>query len=412
MFHRDSANQERYRLWLRKRPPLSEPGTDDPGGVLNGPGYLYRPRQILLEIGESPAYQRVTGLLENYRAHADERLNQSFASAGLPVEAFLLPPDVSIPALVSRLRRRTRSGAPLPNVGPNYVFCGEPDYQGGPAGDPSDAPPVTERTFDGPADPKIAVLDTGLDPSALTLHPGLAARLDFQPRDRDNPVLSDGDFAAEGGHATFIAGIVMRLAPHTRIRQVKVLDPAGVGDDHTIAVGLARASAPVINLSLGGYTHNDAPPVATGVALAKHTGDDVVAVAAAGNNGQSRPFWPAAFKHVVSVGAVDLRDGVPQLASFSNYGWWVDVYAPGVEVHSTYLKGVWQLPTDPEPTPIGGYAWWSGTSFATPQIASLIVKEIPKVGNARRAALAVLARARWEPGLGPVLVPDRNMVRH
>jgi Subtilase family len=412
MFENDSPDQHRYRLWLQKRSPQPEPGTDDPGGVLDGPGYRYRPRQILLEIGTGPAYEQVTAQLRKLRAVPDERLNQSFASADLPVEAFLLPPEVSIPALVSRLRRRTSKGTPLPNVGPNYVFSGEPDYQGGPAGEPCPAPKVRERAFDGTADPMIAVLDTGLDPSALTLHPGLAARLDYQAQDEDNPVLPDGDFAAEGGHATFIAGIVMRLAPHTRIRQVRVLDPAGEGDDHTIAVGLARASAPVINLSLGGYTHDDAPPVATGVALAKHTSDDVVAVAAAGNNARDRPFWPAAFSRVVSVGAVDVRGGPPRLAAFSNYGWWVDVYAPGVEVHSTYLDGIWQLPTDPEPTPLNGYAWWSGTSFAAPQVASLIVKEIPRAGNARRAALAVLSRAHWEPGLGPVLIPDRKIVRH
>jgi hypothetical protein len=412
MFLEDEGDR-RYQRWLKKRPPRSEKGTDDPEGVLDGPGYRYRPRQILLEIGESPAYDRVTALLKKENARADDRLNQSFASAGLPVEAFLLPPEVSIPALVSRLRRRTRSGAPLPNVGPNYVFSGEPDYQGGPAGEPCPAPKLRERAaFSGPEDPQIAVLDTGLDPSVPALHPELAARLDYQAQDEENQVLADGDIAAEGGHSTHIEGIITRLAPHTRIRQVMVLDPAGVGDDHTIAVGLARASAPVINLSLGGYTHDDAPPVATGVALAKHTGDDVVAVAAAGNHGQDRPFWPAAFKHVVSVGAVDLRGGATNLAAFSNYGWWVDVYAPGVEIHSTYLNAVWKLPTDTAPTPIHGYAWWSGTSFAAPQIASLIVKELPKAGSARRAALAVLSRAHWEPGLGPVLIPDRNMVRH
>ena len=408
----EDENDKRYKLWLKKRPPLSEKGTDDPGGVLNGPGYLYRPRQILLEIGNSPAYEKVTAQLKKERAVADERLNQSFASAGLPVEAFLLHPDVSIPALVSRLRRQTRSGEPLPNVGPNYVFSDEPDYQGGPAGEPCPAPKFREKAFSEPSDPKIAVLDTGLDPSVPGLHPELAARLDYQAQDEENQVLADGDIAAEGGHSTHIEGIITRLAPHTRIRQVMVLDPAGVGDDHTIAVGLARASAPVINLSLGGYTHDDAPPVATGVALARHTGDDVVAVAAAGNNGQDRPFWPAAFKRVVSVGAVDLRGGATKLATFSNYGWWVDVYAPGVEIHSTYLNAVWKLPTDPAPTPIHGYAWWSGTSFAAPQIASLIVKELPRAGNARRAALAVLSRAHWEPGLGPVLIPDRKMVRH
>jgi len=412
MFLDDSPDGKRYKLWLQKRPPLSEKGTDDPGGVLDGPGYLYRPRQILLEVGKAPESQLTAAELEKRGAKADTKLNRSFRLAKLPVQAFLLPPEVDIPELVSELRRPSTKGGPVPNVGPNYVFCGEPDYQGGPAGEPCPAPKFREKSFEGPEEPKIAVLDTGLDPSALTLHPGLTDRLDFRSRDREKAVLPDGDFAAEAGHATFIAGIVMRLAPQARIRQVKVLDPAGTGDDHTIAVGLARASAPVLNLSFGGYTHDDAPPVATGVALARCTGDDVVAVAAAGNNGQSRPFWPAAFKHVVSVGAVDLRGGSPQLAAFSNYGWWVDVYAPGVEIHSTYLKGVWKLPTDPAATPINGWAWWSGTSFAAPQIASLIVRAIPRAGNARRAAYAVLSRARWEPGLGPVLVPDRAMVRH
>ncbi len=410
MSSKDSPGEDRYHLWWQKRPPLSEKGSDDPGGVLDGSGYRYRPRQILLEIAETPEYQRAEQELGRQGAVPDEELNQSFGSVDLPVQAFLLPPEVDIPALVSELRRPLGDGEPLPNVGPNYVFSGEPDYQGGPAGDPSDAPAFWERPFDGPREPKIAVLDTGLDQQALRLHPGLAARLDFEPRDREDPVLRDGDFAAEGGHATFIAGIVMRVAPQTRIRQVKVLDPVGIGDDHTIAVGLARASAPVLNLSLGGYTHDDAPPVATGVALARHTGDDVVAVAAAGNHGQDRPFWPAAFKHVVSVGAVDWYDGVWQLAPFSNYGWWVDVYAPGVEVRSTYLKGVWKLPTETKATRIDGYARWSGTSFATPQVASLIVKAIPRTGNARRAAHAVLAGARWEPGLGLVVAPDRAMI--
>jgi hypothetical protein len=407
-----SADGNRYSLWQRKRPPLSGKGTDDPGGVLDGPGYLYRPRQILLEIGDMHVTQRTEEELRQRGAVPNEELNRTLRLADLSVQAFLLPPEVDIPALVSELRRPLGNGEPLPNVGPNYVFSGEPDYQGGPYGDPCDAPGFREKPFDGPPEPKIAVLDTGLDPSALTLHPGLAARLMAEPEDQENPVLSDGDFAEEGGHATFIAGIVMRVAPRTRIRQVMVLDPMGVGDDATIAAGLARASAPVINLSLGGYTHDDAPPVALGVALARYAGDDVVAVAAAGNHGQDRPFWPAAFKHVVSVGAMDWSDGAWQLAPFSNYGWWVDVYAPGVEVRSTYLQGVWQLPDETVPRPIHGYARWSGTSFAAPQVASLIAKAIPRAGNARRAAYEVLARARWEPGLGPFVAPDRALIRH
>jgi hypothetical protein len=403
---------ERARIWQEER-HSALCGKGSAGRVLEGPGYLYRPRQILLEVSESPEYASVEEELRRLGAVQDAELDQDFRSADLPVQAFLLPPDVDIPALVSELRRHHGDGTALPNVGPNYVFSGEPDYQGGPAGEPSNAQAFTEPPFDGPAEPKIAVLDTGLDPSALTLHPGLVGRLDATAADDENAVLPDGDFAAEGGHGTFIAGIVMRLAPRARIRQVKVLDPMGAGDDRTIGVGLAKAAkagVPVLNLSLGGYTHDDAPPVATGAALARHTGDHVVAVAAAGNHHQGRPFWPAAFKHVVSVGAVDLRHGSPHLAPFSNYGWWVDVYAPGVEICSTYLKGLWKLPRDATATPIGGYAYWSGTSFATPQVASLIVQAIPAAGSARRAAHAVLAAAHWQQGLGPVVVPDPGMI--
>jgi hypothetical protein len=82
----------RYRLWLQKRPPLSKKGTDDPGGVLDGPGYLYRPRQILLEVGETPEYQLTVAELRKQRAEADAKLNRSFrlaktAGAGIPASS-------------------------------------------------------------------------------------------------------------------------------------------------------------------------------------------------------------------------------------------------------------------------------------------------------------------------------------
>ena len=47
---------------------------------------------------------------------------------------------------------------------------------------------------------------------------------------------------------------------------------------------------------------------------------------------QRRPFWPAAFKQVLAVGAVDQKGAQWLKADFSNYGWWVDAAARGVNL--------------------------------------------------------------------------------
>ena len=75
-----------------------------------------------------------------------------------------------------------------------------------------------------------------------------------------------------------------------------------------------------------------------------------VIVAAAGNNNQQTLFYPAAYDDfVIAVGATDAND---QKATFSNYGSWVDLMAPGVSIWSTYNDD--------------NYAALSGTSMATP----------------------------------------------
>jgi hypothetical protein len=61
-----------------------------------------------------------------------------------------------------------------------------------------------------------------------------------------------------------------------------------------------------------------------------------VVVAAAGNNASDRVFWPAAFDSVVGVGAqrADGRGRTP----FSNHGPWVDAWAPGDRVASSFVS--------------------------------------------------------------------------
>lgn len=75
----------------------------------------------------------------------------------------------------------------------------------------------------------------------------------------------------------------------------------------------------------------------------------VVLVAAAGNEDSSLCSYPAAYDHVIAVGATNPQD---HMADFSNYGSWVDVYAPGVAIYSTTMNGT--------------YGNMDGTSMACP----------------------------------------------
>jgi subtilisin family serine protease len=412
---RDHWHEDRHAELCLAGQGAGQDGTE-PAVLCNGT-YLYRPRQVLVESIETRAATDIANQLTHRGGVPDEHADSTFAHVDLPVRSFLMPPDVHIPSLVTELRQSQDDSSRL-NIAPNHVFSGEPEYHGGPAGEPRTAKPFSEALFSpaagtqaGAQPATIAVLDTGYDQEVQTLHPGLAGRLDLTGCEPEVPVLPTGYLAREAGHGTFIGGIIMRVAPQARIRQVGVLTPAGVTDDQTIALELARAARAgigVINLSLGGYTSHDEPPLAMALTLA-HLTDDVAIVAAAGNNGRERPFWPAAFKRVVSVGALDTRDGEFRRASFSNHGWWVDVYAPGVRILSTYLQATWKLPREHEPRAIDGFAYWSGTSFAAPQVAAMIASKIPEAGSARQAVLQMLAQARWVPGLGPVLIPDATL---
>lgn len=91
------------------------------------------------------------------------------------------------------------------------------------------------------------------------------------------------------------------------------------------------------------------------------TNQGSIVVAAAGNSNTNTLHYPGAYTNVLCVGATN---GADQKASFSNYGSWVDVSAPGTSIYST-------LP-DVSATPSTKYGYKQGTSMATPMVSGLL----------------------------------------
>lgn len=364
--------------------------------LLAGEGYVYRAGELLVASDDE---QRVINRLRQLGGRPDEQTNEELDAVGLGVRLWRFPGHVGIPGVLGRLRAAYADQGE-PAVAPNHAFSGEPFYHGGPGSFPKRARELPdELSSPPPVDrPDLAVMDTGVPRQLASWHPRLAARLLGDADDLD--VLDvDGDqlLDAEAGHGTFICGLVRRVAPALTLDPERVLDSFGFGNDLALAKALICGRAPVLNLSLGGYTEDDRPPLATATAL-RALSPDVVVVAAAGNHGSDRPFWPAAFDDVYAVAAVDttVRPRVP--AGFSNFGPWVDLCAPGVDLHAAYVKGRRQDEDGSEPLVFDGWASWSGTSFAAPLFAAAIAAKVAEGEHGPDVAAALCAGLSPLPG--------------
>ncbi|KXG43215.1 S8 family peptidase [Tepidibacillus decaturensis] len=214
----------------------------------------------------------------------------------------------------------------------------------------------------------VAVIDTGVDLN----HPEFKEKL-VKGYNVINPSLPPMD---DDGHGTHVAGIIAAntnnyegiagITWYNKIMPVKVLDQSGAGTLFDVAEGVIWATdhgAKIINLSLGNYAESKYLHDAIQYAYSK----DVVLVAATGNDNIDELGYPAAYPEVIAVSAVDAQQN---RAEFSNYGPYVDVVAPGVNIASTY--------------PGNRYAALSGTSMASPHVtglAALIRSRNPNLTN-------------------------------
>ncbi|TNM38593.1 S8/S53 family peptidase [Nocardioides albidus] len=263
--------------------------------------------------------------------------------------------------------------------------------------DPTPAPDPKDKI-------RVAVVDTGLWMEAIDS--------DASPWLESDDVFADATDEERvdrtaihpyAGHGTFVAGVISCLAPETRIEVEGLLTRGGAIWESRIVRQLDEALGDdnhpqLVSISAGTHTRCGRPPLSFAMLAAEHRlaeRDDVLVIAAAGNDASDEKFWPAAFSWAVSVGSVDPDRKV---SDFSNYGKdWVKIYARGRDLVNAFPVGAY---TCHEPPHAGivrkfdGLAQWSGTSFSTPIVTGLVAavmrdKRIP----ARAAWQAVEATA-------------------
>ncbi|MFH1316243.1 MAG: S8 family serine peptidase [Candidatus Woesearchaeota archaeon] len=193
-------------------------------------------------------------------------------------------------------------------------------------------------------------------------------------------VWQDNDVLDFNGHGSHVAGIIAAVTNNSagiagtcwncKIMPLKAfveINDTSAGYNYVTAYSIdleesiyyaVDNNASVISMSFGTSEYD----LNMDIALQYASDNGIVLVAAAGNANVEDPFYPAALENVIAVASTDSND---QKSSFSNYGYWVDVSAPGQPIFSTVPTGDGYLAHP------SGYNWLQGTSMAAPFVSGL-----------------------------------------
>jgi len=209
----------------------------------------------------------------------------------------------------------------------------------------------------GSPDVAIAILDSGVDPSHPDLVGAVRAGHDFVDDD------SDAGDSARNGHGTAVAGAAAARANNglggvgtcfaCSVMPLRVIGPDGIALNVNTAAAIDYAvdhGAAVVNASIYG----ERSPQVLRDAIARARAAGVLVVAAAGNEGNTTPEFPAAFPETTSVASATPAG---ERAPFTSYGDWVKFAAP--ECAPITALG-------------GGSAVACATSVSTPLVAGVV----------------------------------------
>ncbi len=205
---------------------------------------------------------------------------------------------------------------------------------------------------------KVGVLDGGVNYAHQDLSSVASSGWDYVLDEAD---AYDDPGGENSGHGTFVAGVIHLVAPEAEVIAYRVTDLEGESNGYIVAEAILQAvedGCRVINLSMVTVAAHEA----IGQALNYARNHGALVVAAAGNGHSSDAHYPASDPNALGVAAIDSQ---LTLADFSSYGGHVDVCAPGTEIYAPYLDR---------------WAYWGGTSFATPFVtaqAALILSLFP-----------------------------------
>jgi len=218
---------------------------------------------------------------------------------------------------------------------------------------------------------KICVIDTGYDIDHNDLPGTDDGVTGYSPYNPDDDAGAGDQWHNDGhGHGTHCAGTIGAIGgngfgvygvnpdPSTFTFHIgKGLTDSGSGATSKVMNAVedcVENGAKVISMSLGGGSYSQ---TFDNLYKLYNERDNVLIIAAAGNDGNSVKSYPASYPNVMSVGAVDRFENH---AGFSQFNDQVEIAAPGVSIKST--------------TPGNNYATWSGTSMATPHVAGVAAK--------------------------------------